>query len=114
MFLPIAKRSRPVHRGSLAAALAALFVSMLPALVPQATAQEWPARPMRVVIPFAAGSVSEAIFRVMAPSVENRLGQRFVVESKPGADGHIGVGEVIRAPTPALNCFTPAVSCTAV
>jgi len=61
-------------------------------------AQEWPAKPMRVVIPFAAGSVSEAIFRVMAPAVETRLGQRFVIESKPGADGHIGVGEVIRSP----------------
>lgn len=62
-----------------------------------AIAQEWPAKPMRVVIPFAAGSVSEAIFRVMAPPIESRLGQRFVIESKPGADGHIGVGEVIRA-----------------
>lgn len=66
-------------------------------LVAPAIAQEWPAKPVRVVIPFAAGSVSEAIFRVMAPSVESRLGQRFVVESKPGADGHIGVGEVIRS-----------------
>ena len=66
-------------------------------LAAPAFAQEWPAKPMRVVIPFAAGSVSEAIFRVMSPPVEARLGQRFVVESKPGADGHIGVGEVIRA-----------------
>ncbi|HKW38960.1 MAG TPA: tripartite tricarboxylate transporter substrate binding protein [Burkholderiales bacterium] len=59
--------------------------------------QEWPARPVRVVIPFAAGSVSEAIFRTMAPGVEADLGQRFVVESKPGADGAIGTGEVVRA-----------------
>jgi len=50
-----------------------------------------------VVIPFAAGSVSEAIFRTMAPGVEADLGQRFVVESKPGADGAIGTGEVVRA-----------------
>jgi tripartite-type tricarboxylate transporter receptor subunit TctC len=64
----------------------------------RAAAQEWPAKPIRVVIPFAAGSVSEAIFRVMAPSVESRIGQRFVLESKPGADGHIGVGDVIRSP----------------
>ena len=66
-------------------------------LTPPASAQEWPAKPIRVVIPFAAGSVSEAIFRVMSPAIEGRLGQRFVVESKPGADGHIGVGEVIRS-----------------
>lgn len=74
-----------------AASLSALYMAV------PAFGQEWPAKPMRVVIPFAAGSVSEAIFRVMSPPVEARLGQRFVVESKPGADGHIGVGEVIRA-----------------
>ena len=68
------------------------------ALVPSAClSQEWPSRPLRVVIPFAAGSVSEAIFRTMAPGVEAELGQRFIVESKPGADGAIGTGEVARA-----------------
>src|SRR5262249_1550122 len=59
--------------------------------------QEWPSRPIRVVIPFAAGSVSEAIFRTMVPGVETDLGQRFVVEAKPGADGAIGTSEVGRA-----------------
>ena len=59
--------------------------------------QEWPTKPIRVVIPFAAGSVSEAIFRTMSPGVEADLRQRFVVESKPGADGAIGTGEVVRA-----------------
>jgi len=59
--------------------------------------QEWPSRPIRVVIPFSAGSVSETIFRTMAPGVEAELGQRFVVEAKPGADGSIGTSEVVRA-----------------
>lgn len=59
--------------------------------------QDWPTKPVRVVIPFAAGSVSEAIFRTMTPGVEAVLGQRFIVESKPGADGAIGTGEVVRA-----------------
>ncbi|HUL93725.1 MAG TPA: tripartite tricarboxylate transporter substrate binding protein [Burkholderiales bacterium] len=70
------------------------LVALTPAPVP---AQDWPAKPIRVVIPFAAGSVSEAIFRTMAPGIEADLGQRFVVESKPGADGAIGTGEVVRA-----------------
>ncbi len=60
-------------------------------------AQDWPGKPIRVVIPFAAGSVSEAIFRTISPGVEAHLGQRFIVESKPGADGAIGTGEVVRA-----------------
>src|SRR5262249_54434869 len=59
--------------------------------------QEWPSKPIRVVIPFAAGSVSEAIFRTMIPGVEADLGQRFIVEAKPGAHGAIGTGEVVRA-----------------
>ena len=76
----------------------AIPVLALVALAPApAPAQDWPAKPIRVVIPFAAGSVSEAIFRTMAPGVEADLGQRFVVESKPGADGAIGTGEVVRA-----------------
>jgi tripartite-type tricarboxylate transporter receptor subunit TctC len=77
-------------RNILAIAAAALAPSI-------GLSQEWPSRPIRVVIPFAAGSVSEAIFRTMAPSVEADLGQRFVVEAKPGADGAIGTNEVVRA-----------------
>jgi tripartite-type tricarboxylate transporter receptor subunit TctC len=75
----------------LVAAVAALFACA------SALAQEWPAKPIRVVIPNAAGSVSEAIFRTMSPSLESRLGQRFIVDSRPGADGAIGTTEVIRS-----------------
>jgi tripartite-type tricarboxylate transporter receptor subunit TctC len=77
-------------RNILAIAAAALAPSI-------GLSQDWPSRPIRVVIPFAAGSVSEAIFRTMAPGVEADLGQRFVVEAKPGADGAIGTSEVVRA-----------------
>jgi tripartite-type tricarboxylate transporter receptor subunit TctC len=76
-----------------------------------AAAQEWPARPVRVVIPFAAGSVSEVIFRTLTPGVETRLGQRFVVESKPGADGVIGTADVVRA---AADGYTLLLAPTAV
>lgn len=77
--------------------LAIPIAALIAVLSSVATAQEWPTKPVRVVIPFAAGSVSEAIFRTMAPGVEAELGQRFIVESKPGADGAIGTGEVVRA-----------------
>ena len=72
----------------------AAWVALAPAVAPS---QDWPTKPIRVVIPFSAGSVSEAIFRTISPGVEADLGQRFVVESKPGADGAIGTGEVVRA-----------------
>src|SRR5260370_32153347 len=76
----------------------AFLVAGLIVLAPAAgLAQDWPTKPIRVVIPFAAGSVAEAIFRTLSPGIEAKLGQRFVVESKPGADGAIGTGEVVRA-----------------
>ena len=62
-----------------------------------ALAQDYPTKPIRLVIPFAAGSVAELIFRTLAPSVEARFNQRFIVEPKPGADGNIGASEVARA-----------------
>lgn len=63
----------------------------------QAFAQEWPAKPIRVVVPYTPGGVSEAIFRAMSTGIENRLGQRFFIENKPGADGTIGTADVARA-----------------
>src|SRR3990167_2443499 len=67
------------------------------AAAPAALAQEWPARPIRVVIPNVAGSVSEPVFRAVSATVEAKLGQRFLLENKPGAAGNIGTAEVVRA-----------------
>src|SRR5882724_6615547 len=94
-----ANAKRTLYRGDMnarriLAIAAAAWITLAPAL---GLAQDWPSKPIRVVIPFAAGSVSEAIFRTISPGVETSLGQRFVVESKPGADGAIGTGEVVRA-----------------
>ena len=62
-----------------------------------AFAQDYPTKPIRLVIPYAAGSVAEVLFRVLAPSVEAKLGQRFIVDARPGADGNIGMAEAARA-----------------
>jgi tripartite-type tricarboxylate transporter receptor subunit TctC len=83
-----------MNREHVLAIAAAGLIALAPAV---GFSQDWPTKPVRVVIPFAAGSVSEAIFRTMAPGVEGELGQRFIVESKPGADGAIGTSEVVRA-----------------
>lgn len=62
-----------------------------------AWAQAWPAKPIRIVSPYAAGGVGDTIFRLMAPALEERLGQRFVIDNKTGAAGNIGTSEVVRA-----------------
>ncbi len=62
-----------------------------------AFAQEWPTKPIRVVVPYTPGGVAEAIFRPMAPGIEARIGQRFYIDNKPGADGTIGTADAVRS-----------------
>jgi tripartite-type tricarboxylate transporter receptor subunit TctC len=62
-----------------------------------AAAAGYPDRPIRVISPYTAGGLSETIMRLFALSMEPRLGQRLVIEAKPGAAGNIGTQEVARA-----------------
>jgi tripartite-type tricarboxylate transporter receptor subunit TctC len=62
-----------------------------------AHAQTYPDRPIRVVLPYTAGGVSDAIMRLLAPKMEEKLGQKLVIEANPGSAGNIGTLEVARA-----------------
>ena len=62
-----------------------------------ASAQGWPARPLRVVVPFTAASATDIIARLAVERLSAQLGQNFVVENRPGAGGTIGVGVVAKA-----------------
>ena len=59
---------------------------------------QYPARAIRVVVPFPAGSATDTITRVLAQSVSQSIGQTLVVENKAGADGAIAAAEVAKAP----------------
>ncbi len=61
-------------------------------------AQGYPDRPIRVVMTYTAGGVSEGIIRLLAPKMEEKLGQKLIIEAKPGAAGNIGVIEVAKSP----------------
>ena len=58
---------------------------------------QYPAKPVRIVVPFPAGSATDTITRVLAQSVSQAVGQSFVVENKAGADGAIAAAEVAKA-----------------
>ena len=79
-------------RCALLAATALVCCVAMPAL-----GQDWPTKPIRVVSPYAAGGVGDTLFRIIAPQLETRLGQRFVIDNRPGANGHIGIQETIRS-----------------
>jgi tripartite-type tricarboxylate transporter receptor subunit TctC len=65
---------------------------------PLAVAAQYPAKPIRVVVPFPAGSATDTITRILANSVSQSVGQPLVVENKAGADGAIAAGEVAKSP----------------
>ncbi len=60
-------------------------------------AQEWPARPVRFVVPFAAGGSADVFGRVIATRLQETLGQSFVVENRPGAGSIIGTDVVAKS-----------------
>jgi tripartite-type tricarboxylate transporter receptor subunit TctC len=66
----------------------------LPAVSRFAWAQNYPARPVRIIVPFPAGQATDTIARLMGQSLSERLGQPFVIES---AGGNIGTESVVRA-----------------
>jgi tripartite-type tricarboxylate transporter receptor subunit TctC len=93
--------SRPKYaRPLLSAVMAASCVLSLSfaAAVNTAQAEEWPARPVKVVVPYGPGGVADVFGRMTAERLSKVLGVPFVVESRGGAAGAIGTEYVVRSP----------------
>jgi tripartite-type tricarboxylate transporter receptor subunit TctC len=58
----------------------------------------WPTKPVRIVVPFAAGGTTDILARAIAPELQRAFGQPFVVDNKPGAGGNSGANEVAKSP----------------
>jgi tripartite-type tricarboxylate transporter receptor subunit TctC len=70
----------------------------LPAVWSTAWAQAYPARLVRIIVPFPAGQATDSVACLLAQSLAERLGQAFVIENRTGAGGNIGTEVVVRAP----------------
>jgi tripartite-type tricarboxylate transporter receptor subunit TctC len=72
--------------------------AVLPATSRRASAQSYPARPVRIVVGFAAGGMTDISGRLIGKWLSERLGQQFVVENRPGASSNIATEFVAKAP----------------
>src|SRR5688500_20340753 len=75
--------------------LAAMAIAA--ALALPAAAQDWPTRPLRIIVPFPAGGSADVQARVIADELAKAVGQPVLLDNKPGAGGSIGAGEAARS-----------------
>jgi tripartite-type tricarboxylate transporter receptor subunit TctC len=73
-----------------------------------AWAQTYPTRPVRILVGYSAGSASDILARLIAQWLSERLGQQFVVESRPGAGGNIAAEAVVRSAPDGYTLLLPA------
>ncbi len=75
------------------------LLALLVLLAPQPSrAERYPARPIRLIVPYEFGGTIDPITRVLAETLSDQLGEQVVVDNKPGANGNDGVAEVVSSP----------------
>ena len=74
------------------------LIVALPFMAFAASAQDYPTKPVRMIIPFAPGGASDVVARILSPALTKTLGQQIVIDNRSGASGNIGVEVAARAP----------------
>src|SRR5437660_12029284 len=88
----------------------AAFVTVVATLATPVQAQEWPQKPVTIVVPFAAGGSADLLGRILQQHLQAKFGVPFVVENKSGAGGSIGTGFVAKAPADGYTLLVGTVS----
>ncbi|MFC3337638.1 Bug family tripartite tricarboxylate transporter substrate binding protein [Paracandidimonas soli] len=93
----------------LRSALTAMSLCLLPLANP-ASAADYPERPIRLIVPYSAGGITDVIGRIVAMPASEVLGQSVVIENRAGAGGTIGTNQVARAPADGYTIVLGALS----
>ena len=88
---------------------AVLWTAAIPGIA-SAQAQPYPARPVKVIVPFAPGGVVDVIARMWAVRMSQNLGQQFYIENHAGAGGNVGMGVASRQPPDGYTVLAAASS----
>src|SRR5213592_1396972 len=91
--------------------LALLLLAMAPAL---AWAQDYPGKPVRMVVGFPPGGGTDVVARILAPKLSELLGQPLVIENRPGATGTVAAGHVAKSPPDGYTIMMGHVSVNAI
>jgi len=78
--------------------LRAILFTALCTFMTAALAQQWPAKPLRIIVPYPPGGTSDILARALSPGLQAAFGQVVVVENKPGATGNVGADFVAKSP----------------
>ena len=110
MTLPTMTRAALFHNVQLRGyryvlALTAIAIWLVAGSTQAPAAEPWPTRPVTVLCPFAAGTSTDTLMRLVNASLSQRFGQNFIVENRPGATGNIAAGVVARAEPDGYTLF---------
>ena len=89
---------RPVPSVNFKCLVQAFTAGLLALFVTGLSAQTWPSKPVRVIVPFPPGGASDALARTVAQKMSEQLGQPFLIDNKPGAASTIGIAEAAKTP----------------
>ncbi len=102
--LPTLRRAAATAPVALAAALVSLSAA------PEAAAQKFPSKPLRILVTIGPGSVGDIISRVMADPLSRQMGQPVVVDNRPGAGGNVAAELAARSPADGYTLFLTTIS----